>query len=228
MNLLLLHGAIGSSEQLLPLRDALGPEHSLYTLDFSGHAGKRLNGSAFSIELFARETLAFLDQNNIDKINIFGYSMGGYVALYLAKRHPERVNKIVTLATKFHWDEATSAKEVQMLNPEKISQKLPAFAETLRLRHAPNDWQRVLRLTGEMMLTMGADNPLKTEDLATVATPTLVMLGDRDKMVTLDETVSAYRALPNAQLCVLPNTPHPIEQVDARQVVQIIERFLAS
>lgn len=82
MNLLLLHGAIGSSEQLLPLRDALGSQHTIYTPDFSGHGSEPIKGSAFSIELFAQDTLAFLDQNNIEKTDIFGYSMGGYVALY--------------------------------------------------------------------------------------------------------------------------------------------------
>ena len=40
------------------------------------------------------------------------------------------------------------------------------------------------------------------------------MLGDRDKMVSLDETVAVYKSLPNAEMCVLPNTPHPLEQAD--------------
>ena len=55
--------------------------------------------------------------------------MGGYVALQLANKHPKYVQKIITLGTKFAWDKETAAKEVKMLNPEKIEEKIPAFAK---------------------------------------------------------------------------------------------------
>lgn len=45
------------------------------------------------------------------------------------------------------------------------------------------------------------------------------MLGDRDKMVTLDETVNAYKAIPGAALSVFPETPHPLEKVDVSRIV---------
>ena len=166
-----------------------------------------------------------LEANSLSKVSIFGYSMGGYVAMYLAKYHPDKVNKIITLATKFHWDELIAAKEVQMLDPDKIELKLPAFAATLRARHA-NDWKQVLHNTVEMMLAMGADNPLKPADYSSISHPTLLLLGDRDKMVTLEETIAVYKALSNAQMGLLPNTPHPIEQVDTELLSFMVGRFL--
>jgi pimeloyl-ACP methyl ester carboxylesterase len=53
-------------------------------LIFQGHGSDTTNGD-FSIERFANDTLDFLDQHQIDSVNIFGYSMGGYVALKLQK-----------------------------------------------------------------------------------------------------------------------------------------------
>src|SRR5690349_11963886 len=109
--ILLLHGAIGAADQLSRLEEELAGSYSVYRLSFSGHGGSSFAAEPFSIKLFAADVIAFLDTQQISTINIFGYSMGGYVAMYLAKYHPERVNKIITLATKFNWDETIAANE---------------------------------------------------------------------------------------------------------------------
>lgn len=226
-HLLLLHGAIGSSEQLRPLTQLLQPDFTVHLFDFPGHGGKELP-AVFSIEIFAESVVGYLKENSIEKVSIFGYSMGGYVALYLAKHYPHLIEHVITLATKFHWNEAIAAKEIKMLQPEVIEYKLPAFAETLQLRHSPVDWKMVLNQTAEMLLNLGKNNMLKPEDYATILTPCLVMIGDRDKMVTLEETVTVYKELSAAQLAVLPSTPHPIEQVDETFLADHIRKFICN
>ena len=114
-----------------------------------------------------------------------------------------------------------------MLNPEKIEKKIPAFAETLEERTYSRFMERsVLQKTTEMMRGLGNDNTLKPADYGLINTPALVLLGDQDKMVKLEETVSVYKALPNALMGVLPVTPHPIEQVDINLLVFMIKEFL--
>lgn len=223
--LLLLHGAIGAADQLLPLKQKLQDNYEVHTLNFSGHGGRAYDGK-FSIDRFADEVLAYLDANNIASINIFGYSMGGYVALYLAKKHQHRVSQVVTLATKFYWDEAVAAKETAMLDADKIAAKVPAFAAALEKRHAPNDWKEVLNNTRIMLLQMGANNPLKIEQYKEIVIPVTVLIGDRDKMVTLEETVAVYKALPDAKMGMLLDSHHPIEQVNADMLVYMIDQSL--
>lgn len=223
MNILLLHGAIGAADQLETLKQALAPQHQVFSLTFGGHGGSNPDGNAFSIAAFANEVLHFLDQQQLPQVTIFGYSMGGYVAAFLARQQPQRVTRIVTLATKWHWDEATAAKETKMLNPDKIEEKLPAFAQALATRHGNQYWKNVLHKTAAMLTEMGKDNPLKPEDLSAIQCPVLVSVGDRDTMVSLDETIAAYRHFPNGALAVLPHTPHPIEKVQTKQLVQLLE-----
>src|SRR6218665_691823 len=162
-HMLLLHGAIGAKDQLLPLAEKLSGPFTVHTLSFSGHGGEAMP-DAFSMQLFANDVLNYLEKNNIPKISIFGYSMGGYVALYLAKHHPEKVEKIFTLATKFLWTPEIAAKEIKMLDAEKIAEKIPAFAQILEKRHTPNNWKVVLQKTAAMMMEMGASNPLQLSD----------------------------------------------------------------
>ena len=222
-SLLILHGAIGASRQLNAIATKLSASYEVHLFDFPGHGGKVLPTTPFSIKLFADAVLEYIQEHQLQELRVFGYSMGGYVAMYLAKHHPQLVTKIVTLGTKFHWDETTAAKEIKMLDANVISEKVPAFAHALADMHAPNDWKEVLQRTASMLKAMGQDNPLKLDDYKEIKTTSLVMLGDRDKMVTFDETLNTYKALPNAQMAVLPGTPHPVEQVDPSLVAYFLQ-----
>lgn len=224
-HLLLLHGAIGGKDQLITLAEELKTRFIIHSLNFSGHGGNNIPDSAFAIDMFARDVLEYMDEYKIESACIFGYSMGGYVAMYLAKNFPARVTKFATLATKFEWTTAIAEKETKMLDPLKIEEKIPQFAKQLQQRHHPQNWKLILHKTAEMMKAMGADNPLKQEDYAAINTPVMVLLGDRDKMVSLDETVNVYRLLPQAQFGILPATPHPLEQTDVKMLSLFLNKF---
>lgn len=224
--LIFLHGAIGASDQLRPLAQSLFVNYDVHSFDFTGHGNGPADEGVFSMELFAEQVRQYMQQNDIEKASIFGYSMGGYVAMCLAKQQPELVDKVVTLATKWHWDEATASREASMLNAEKIEVKLPAFAEALSKRHETQGWKEVLAKTATMMNALGEKSPLTVDDYGSVPHPALLLLGDRDKMVSLDETMTVYKSLPNAQLGILPGTGHPIEQVDVDMLSVLIRKFV--
>ena len=211
--LLLLHGAIGSKEQIKLLADSLNDVYEVHTMNFLGHGGTEFP-EQFSIQLFAEQVNSFIDQHKLAPINIFGYSMGGYVALYLAALHPQKIQSIFTLGTKFDWTLESAQKETARLIPEKIEEKLPSFAKILAERHAPQDWKQNLKLTGEMMIRMGIDNPLTSELLRKITIPVFIAWGAKDNMVTLKETVYADASLKNSQMMIMKDVPHPIEQVN--------------
>lgn len=223
--LLLLHGAIGSGKQLKMLADVLSENFEVFTLDFNGHGGNSIPDENFSIEMFALDVLNFLDTNDIDKIDVFGYSMGGYVALYLARFHPERINKIVTVATKFEWNVEGAIKEAAMLNPEVIAEKLPEFAAELTTRHEPADWKLILKKTAEMLIKMGANNVLTDSDFKVVQHQILIGVGDKDKMVSQEETLHVQQLLSNSRYLLLKETPHPIEKVNVQLLAGEIKKF---
>ena len=226
MHLLLLHGAIGAADQLQPLAAGLQKDYTVHTLDFPGHGSRPFPDSPWSMARFSEDVLTYMDDRGIDQAAIFGYSMGGYVGMYLAAHHKERITKLVTLAAKFHWDPITAQKEIKNIDPEKIQEKVPAFAKALQQRHQPKDWKEVLTRTATLLVDLGNQPPLTSETFAAITTPSLVLLGDRDKMVTLEETLTVFKALTNAQLGILPGTPHPIEQVNTDLLACHLRHFL--
>ena len=214
--LLILHGALGSASQLDPVKTAFEDRRIVaYSLNFTGHGGTPFQ-SDFGIEQFAKDTFQFLESHNLKQVDIFGYSMGGYVALWLAKKYPDRVGKIVTLGTKFDWSEESAAKEVKKLNPEKILEKIPAFARILEHRHAPNDWKELLNKTAYMMLGLGKRPLLTKEILQMIKHQVSICLGDLDDMADRNYSEEVSGFLPNGKFFLLENTPHPIEKVDLK------------
>lgn len=224
-NILLLHGAIGAKDQLQTLSELLSVDFNTHAINFSGHGGEKATDN-FSIASFANEIRQYIQEHQLEKPHIFGYSMGGYVAMYLALQEPTLIASIVTLATKFHWDAATATRELKMMDANVIEEKLPDFAMQLARRHAPHDWKMLLEKTKKLLIAISENNPLKKEDFSNIHTPCLLMLGDRDKMICVDETLSIYRMLPNGQMAVLPGTPHPIEHVSMPQLHFQITSFL--
>ena len=223
-HLILLHGAIGASDQLEPLADLLRDSYQVHTLNFSGHGGSPF-GASFGIHAFAEEVLAYCDQEQLEQVDIFGYSMGGYVAAYLARHHAHRIRKWMTLATKWEWSESIAAREVKMLNPLKIQEKVPTFAAALAQRHGEHNWVPLLEKTAEMMQEMGAHNPLSNDDLAAITAPAYVCLGDRDQMVSMTETLATVEVLNDRRLAVFPATHHPIEKVPLSRLAAEIRYF---
>ncbi len=215
--LLLLHGALGAAEQFAPLRPFFPAAHAF---DLEGHGRQAVPARPFRIHHFAEQTLAYMDEQELAVANIFGHSMGGYIGLYLALHHPERVGKVFTLGTKLGWTAEFATAELRQMDAERMVAKVPQFAEMLASRHT--DWRTTLAKMAELTSFLGNEPPLTLENLAQVSRPVRLGLGDRDKMVTLEETTAAFHALPHGELHVLPATPHPLERAPWPRLAQAI------
>ena len=223
--LLLLHGALGTSMQFQILKEKLLPHLDVFDFNFSGHGSNKSEGD-FSIDLFCTDALEYLKEHHLENVNIFGYSMGGYVALRLGRDYPDKINKIITLATKFDWSPETATKEARMLIPEIIEEKIPKFAEDLQRRHAPNDWKSIVRRTSEMMTGLGNGKAMKMEDFKTIDHHILICIGDEDKMVSIEESERVANYLKNGALKIIPGFKHPIETNDPDVLASLILNFL--
>ena len=226
-HIVLLHGALGSKDQLSAVADILKEDFTVHTMNFDGHGG-RPSDTKFSMALFVRNILDFLSKNGVARTHIFGYSMGGYVALTLALSRPDLIGSIVTLGTKFDWTPETAKKEVRMLNPDVIEEKVPKFAAHLQAVHHPNDWKTVLQKTALLLSDLGNGMGLTDTQLSTIGVPVVIGIGDRDNMVTIDESADAARCLGNGKLEVLKGFYHVFEKNDMHELARFIQQQTSS
>lgn len=223
-SIILLHGAIGAADQLAPLELELTKTGvKIYVLSFSGH-GQTPFQEQFGISQFAGELKAFVEENKLEKPDVFGYSMGGYVALYLASQQPELLGNIITLGTKFEWSPDIAQRETKMLDAKTIQEKVPKFAEALQKRHGEN-WQLLLQRTASMMMDLGKDNLLNKNTYAKIKNKVMLGLADNDTMVGVEETDNAASKIVGSARYSLTDTKHPIESVNAVLLADLITRF---
>ncbi|MGB3184061.1 MAG: alpha/beta hydrolase [Cyclobacteriaceae bacterium] len=224
--LLLLHGALGSKEQFTTLAKELADTFDIHTINFSGHGGKALQPEPFTIQRFGVDMLVYLDNLKLENPHVFGFSMGGYVALWIARYHPTRIGKIMTLGTKFDWSPAAAEKEKAMLDPDIIMEKVPRFGKMLEKRHAPADWRMVLKKTSDLMEGLGNGEHLKDEDFRTIDHTVKICVGTNDTMVTEIESAKVAGLLPNGSFHLFQQFTHPIERANTEVLSQEICHFL--
>jgi len=220
-SLLLLHGALGSQQQFDPLIEVLKNHFSIHTFNLPGHGGNKIP-EKFSIPLFEEALVQYLDKHELTEVYVFGYSMGGYIALQTAKNHPGRIKKIMTLGTMLKWNPEIAANEIKMLNPDIIITKVPKFAEQLKQRHAPQDWKEVMKKITAMMIELGDGAAMTLEDFEKINIPVLVGLGSQDQMVKKEETMEIVDRLPQGEFRMFEGWKHPIEGVEVEELAQII------
>lgn len=222
--ILLLHGALGSKEQFAKLEESLSDSFKVYTINFSGHGRRPSHHHSFTVQNFAHEVLDWMNEHYIKTIDIFGYSMGGYVALWLARFYPDRVGKIFTLGTKLKWNEAEAEKELKMLNPEKVVEKVPGYAQSLAQRHGEHEWKSVMGKTALLMKDL-AHTHLTEQDFIQLNQPVLLGRGELDNMVNAEETDYVHHLIKNSTLKTFTGVEHPIEKVPVALLSAEINRF---
>jgi pimeloyl-ACP methyl ester carboxylesterase len=224
-NLILLHGALGSQDQLLPLEQSLEDTFQVHRFNFSGHGGNNIE-SPYSISLFAEDLKDYIQMNDLEGVHLFGYSMGGYVAMYFTAQQPDKVKSMITLGTKFEWSPEIAEGEISMLQAEKIAEKVPDFAAHLKAMHEPADWKEVVSNTADMMAELGAYGGIEESIIAAVQQPVLILRGAMDRMVSEEESYRVASQLQHGRFQVMEGFKHPIEQVDINQLAETIKNFI--
>lgn len=223
-NLVLLHGALGSREQMESLKNMLSGENIILNPDLYGHGLLSAMHHDFGIPRMAHELEKFLSENELTNVHVFGYSMGGYVALYHNVLYPDRIVKIICLGTKFHWTHSFATQETQNLKPSWLTDHAPKFAQSLQKRHG-DSWSQMVVQTSQMMQSLGEQPLLDDVLLSRVKARCLILRGDQDTMVNAEETQWAARCIPNAITGTLDQSPHAIEKVDLTKMIKFMDFF---
>jgi pimeloyl-ACP methyl ester carboxylesterase len=207
MTLLLLHGALGSRAQLDAVAALVSRRRPVLQVEFEGHGSTPARERPFTVDGLVENVIAALDSAGLDRVDVFGYGLGGYVGLALALASPSRVSTITTLGTRFDWDGSTAQDELARLDLAVVRAQAP---EPLRVR------------TADLVTRLGERPPLSPGNLARIHHRVRIMVGDRDATVSVEESAAAFRRLPSGELMVLPRTPHPIEQVDVYRLADVL------
>ncbi|WP_432055915.1 alpha/beta fold hydrolase [Streptomyces sp. bgisy022] len=206
--LVLLHGGFCTNETWGAQRADLAAAHRLYLPERRGHGHTPDVPGPLSYQDMADDTVAFVETVVGGPAHLVGWSDGGIVALLVALARPDLVRTMVVIGANFRPGGECWADPGMLDRMRPESPDVAFFRELYEAvsPDGPDHWPEVAR----KVLDMWRTQPLLTAgDLARIAAPTLVLVGD-DDLVTLEHTIALYRAIPDSQLAVVPGSSHTV------------------
>jgi pimeloyl-ACP methyl ester carboxylesterase len=238
--LVLLHGFPMDSRMWREQLGALSGARRIVAPDFRGF-GKSSETGPFTIEQLADDTMALVERLKLGRIVLGGLSMGGYVALAFARKYPSALRGLMLLDTKAEADGAEArenrdrmiaiAREkgarpiaeamLGKLIPEESAKRRPQLVRELRLMMEEQRPHTIANALAAMR-----DRPDQTASLASIAAPTLIVVGEKDAITPPEVARGMNERIPRSTLKVVSGAGHmsPMEQPE--QVNTAVEQFL--
>jgi pimeloyl-ACP methyl ester carboxylesterase len=233
--LVFVHGLSGSWTNWLEQLPLFAAEHRVLALDLPGFGHSPMPLHEISISGYARLLGRLLDQLDIDAAAVVGNSMGGFIAAELAIAYPQRVEHLVLISAagiSTHGDVRTTRAMPTLRRLERIMTTYAAWlastsehvARRPRMREAM--LKLVVRHPGRLPAPLvaemlrGAGTPGFLESLAAIlaydfrerlpeiACPTLIVWGDRDRLIPVRDADVFAELIPASRRVVLEDTGH--------------------
>ena len=178
--LVLLHGGLGSGEMFGPVTTLLAARHQVILPDLQGHGRTADIDRPIDIRLMADDIAALIDELQLEKPDVVGYSLGGGVAMQIAFRHPEKLRRLVAVSaniTRKAIPAEMLAQQAQVTGAAAEFMKgTPMWELYQRVAPRPEDFPRLLDKIGASM----AKDFDFSDEVRGLKVPTLIMCADAD------------------------------------------------
>jgi pimeloyl-ACP methyl ester carboxylesterase len=178
--LILLHGGLGAGEMMRPILPTLAADHQVILPDLQGHGRTADIDRPIDARLMADDIAALIDHLGLDRPDLFGYSLGGGVAFWVASTYPEKVGRLVMVATNMRRDAIYPEMLGQQgqVGPEaaEFMKDTPMYELYARIAPRPEDFPRLLGKIGQSM----AIDFDASDEVSKLKVPTLVACADAD------------------------------------------------
>jgi pimeloyl-ACP methyl ester carboxylesterase len=232
--LVVLHGAFMTIGAMGAIVAALAEARQVIAVELQGHGRTADIDRPLSYEQMSDDVAALLRHLGIERADVFGYSMGGGVALQLAMRHPELVQKLVVASASSTSDGVHPEvwEGIEQITPELFA-GTPWKEEYDRVAPNPDAFPTLVEKMKQLDSQPFTWPP---DEIRAITAPTMVMIGDSDG-TTPEHAVELFRmrgggvfgdlaGLPSARLAILPGTTHVGLIHRADWLAPMIDEFL--
>lgn len=188
--LILLHGNGEDNSYFVYQVAYFSRFYRVMAIDTRGHGQSPRGTAPFSIQQFAEDLRGFLDQHEIPKAHILGFSDGGNIALTFALHYPERVDRLILNGANLFPAGVKPTVQLPIV--------LGYHTASLFAKRSPK-----AKENAALLGLMVKEPNIRPEELNGLTVPTLVIAGTKD-MIRESHTRLIARSLPNARLVLLP------------------------
>lgn len=221
--LLYLHGAteyIGYSDELVR---RLAGRFRVVQPEQQGHGRTPDRPGPIHYSGMASDTIALIEAMQLQRPHIVGFSDGGILAIEMAMRRPELIGGVVAIGTNVSVSGFTAEAQAWLAEVRPVTWYPEHAAVYAQLSpdgagHWPEFAQKVIAMAR-------SEPEIPLAELGRITSPVLIMGADHD-LIRLEHLVDVYRAIPSAQLCIVPNASHELTVEAPELVSALILRFL--
>jgi pimeloyl-ACP methyl ester carboxylesterase len=220
--LVLIRGLGRSQSYWGPLVPLLAPHFRLLRLDNRGVGKSDATWRPYTTRQLADDVAHVMDAAGVDRAHVFGMSLGGMIALELVLAHGGRVDHLVLGCTTPGGPHAhRTEKDVQRImlkaaigrRPERLFDLLVSDASLRARPEIRAEWLELARtepttLHGYFGQLAAAARHDTFDRLSGITHPTLVLTGDDDRIIPMENSRLIAARIPNASLTVLPSARH--------------------
>jgi pimeloyl-ACP methyl ester carboxylesterase len=232
--LILIHGA-GGDHLSWPTQLRRLSGYRVFAPDLPGHGKSRGHGLQ-RIADYGEVILGWIQALQLPKVILGGHSMGGAIALWLAINHPDTLSGLVLISTGAVLPVNLSLIEelaTQVGFPTAIDKIMTwSFSSRIEPALAENVKKQMLKLRPSVLAGdfRACDLVDQIQDLGKVMVPTLVLVGDEDKMTPIRFSEQLKEGIDNVEMIVIKGSGHmlPLElpEETARNVRGFMDRVL--
>lgn len=210
--LFLLHGDSASGDFYAAQIPALKKYFTIYTLDSRGHGQSTNNSDTLSFKQMAEDLFAIMEQEDIDKASILGFSDGADLAIVFAAMYPKKVNHLILNAVNTEFSAIYFPIRVIITINYILTKIACLFSQRLKKR---------LLIIQLMRKNIG----VSPADLEMIPSKTLVIVGKQD-IIKLSHSIDLVQKMPNASFVIVPKQGHSFACKDSALFNQEILSFL--
>lgn len=206
--LLLLHGALGSLDPAVtsgwsPLLPAFSARYRTFSLEHRGHGRTNNPVGRLSYARIADDIAVFIKELNLAPAHLAGFSDGATFGLVLGMTRPELLRSLVCVGANYCIDDHLR-QGMALFDAEMLARESPEFAAELARRHDPYSypgyWRDLVRQVKENVET---EMTWTEDDLRRIPVPTLLVMGEADFALSLEQMLSMRRSIPNSEMLIL-------------------------
>jgi pimeloyl-ACP methyl ester carboxylesterase len=245
--LLLIMGFGGTMNNWDPIMiKKLSLNHTVIVFDNRGVGSTELGNKNFSISQFAKDTVGLINALHINKTDVMGFSMGGFIAQEIALNNPEKINKLVIYASNCGGRESTpptpelsklvqnTSKSMQeildgvtaLIFPKEWSIQNPQVIETVKEGYKippviSMDTIQKQGIASSYWYNAGVCNQLEK-----ITMPTLIVVGTKDILTPKANSLLMTEKIPDAWLVQIKDGGHGVMYQYPDKLTSIVHDFL--
>ena len=188
--------------------------------------GKTDGQVADNVSQMSTDAVSFIKALGVNKVDLLGFSLGGFLAQEIAAYHPDLVNKVILAGSSARGDgenllkiveEAFAKKDIAdvrqflFFSPSEQSQaagrEFIKRVTTRTIDRDPESGNEIFEAQAKAIVTWGATKD-DDEFLKSIKKPVLIVQGSNDTMLPTDSSIHMYKVIKNAQLILYPDANH--------------------